>query len=325
VNLKITRRDAFFGAIAASICNRNVQPAYGSAPHAGTAVNLKVPAGACDCHFHIFGDPRQFPFSASRTYTPELATVSDSLAVHRALHMDSLVVVNSLVYGADNSCMLDALQRLGHRARGIALIDDTTSEAELGTLAGAGVRGIRLNFVNFGITDAGILRQRFLSAIHRVARRNWQIQIYTNLPGVEALASEVLNAPVAVVFDHFADAKASLGVVQAGFAVLLDLLRSGKAYVKRSAAYRVSQQSPDYPDVAPLAQALVAANPERVLWGTDWPHPAASPVPGRGTTDLAPFLQIDDGRLLNQLPIWAPTAQLRRKILVENPAKLYGF
>ena len=325
MRLKITRRDAVIGGIAASMCSRYVTPACGSVPRPTTGVNFKIPAGACDCHFHIFGEEARFPFWAGRTYTPEMATVSDSLAVHRALHLDRLVVVNSLVYGTDNSCMLDALWRFGPRARGIALIDDATSEADLDTLASAGVRGIRLNFVNFGITDADVLRQRFLGAINRAAKRNWHIQIYTNLPGVEALANEVLNARVAVVFDHFADAKASLGVGQAGFAVLLDLLRSGKAYVKLSAAYRVSRQSPDYPDVAPLAQALVAANPERVLWGTDWPHPDSSHIPGRSTTDLAPFLQIDDGLLLNQLPIWAPTADLRRKILVENPARLYGF
>jgi predicted TIM-barrel fold metal-dependent hydrolase len=192
-------------------------------------------------------------------------------------------------------------------------------------MARAGVCGIRLNFVNAGVSDAALLRERFLAAVRRVAKRNWHIQIYTNLAGVGALAKQVTNAPVAVVFDHFADAKASLGVGQAGFSVLLELVRSGKAYVKLSAAYRISQKSPDYLDVAPLARALVGTNPDRVLWGTDWPHPDTSQVPGRKSTDLSPFLQIDDGLLLNQLPIWAPTAELRRKILVENPARLYGF
>ena len=254
-----------------------------------------------------------------------MATVRASLAVHKALHMERLVVVNSLVYGVDNSCMLDALQRFGRRSRGVALINDATPETDLDEMARAGVCGIRLNFVNAGVSDAAILRERFHAAVRRVAKRNWHIQIYANLAGVGALVKEVTNAPVPVVFDHFADAKASLGVGQAGFGVLLDLLRSGKAYVKLSAAYRVSEKSPDYLDVAPLARALVGTNPERVLWGTDWPHPDSLRIPGRKATDIAPFFQIDDGLLLNQLPIWAPSAELRRMILVENPARLYGF
>jgi predicted TIM-barrel fold metal-dependent hydrolase len=157
------------------------------------------------------------------------------------------------------------------------------------------------------------------------AGRNWHVQIYSKLPIVEALADEVMTAPLPVVFDHFAGARASLGVQQPSFDVLVNLVRSGKAYVKLSAAYRISEQSPDYADAAPLARALISANPERVLWGTDWPHPDSSRVPGRRPTDLAPLLQIDDGRLLNQLPLWAPDPNLRRKILVENPARLYGF
>jgi len=134
-----------------------------------------------------------------------------------------------------------------------------------------------------------------------------------------------MSAPVPVVFDHFGLAQASLGPSQAGFGSLLSMVRSGKAYVKISGAYRVSTQGPDYPDVAPLAKALIAANPQRILWGTDWPHPGGGPLPGHSAADLAPLLQIDDGRLLNQLAAWAPDPGLRRTILVENPARLYGF
>lgn len=112
---------------------------------------------------------------------------------------------------------------------------------------------------------------------------------------------------------------------QPGFDALVKLLRSGKAYAKISAAYRVSDRAPEYVDVTPLAQALIAANPQRILWGTDWPHPDSSRVPGRRAIDIAPLLQIDDGRLFNQLPVWAPDENVRKKILVENPAKLYGF
>jgi predicted TIM-barrel fold metal-dependent hydrolase len=179
-----------------------------------------------------------------------------------------------------------------------------------------------LNFIDLAGPDPLIARQRFQTAAKRLAGRHWHIQIYSNLSVVEALQEDVLAAPLPVVFDHFAGARASLGVSQPGFDVLVKLIRSGKAYVKISAAYRVSDRAPEYSDVTPLAQALIAAN---CLWGTDWPHPDSSPVPGRRAIDIAPLLQIDDGRLLNQLPVWAPDENVRRTILVENPARLYGF
>jgi predicted TIM-barrel fold metal-dependent hydrolase len=130
---------------------------------------------------------------------------------------------------------------------------------------------------------------------------------------------------VPVVFDHFGGAQATLGLEQPGFSDLLQLVKSGKAYVKISGAYRASQKAPDYIDAAPLARALIAANPERILWGTDWPHPNSAPMPGVGPMDVRPFTDIDDARLLNQLPGWAPEASLRKTILVDNPARLYGF
>ena len=130
--------------------------------------------------------------------------------------------------------------------------------------------------------------------------------------------------PHPVVFDHFGGANAALGTQQPGFETLLGLLRSGKIYVKISAAYRASKEAPDYPDVTPLAKALIAANPERILWGSDWPHPA-TPVDGRPISVISPLTQVDDGRILNLLPVWAPQAALRKTILVENPARLFGF
>jgi predicted TIM-barrel fold metal-dependent hydrolase len=130
---------------------------------------------------------------------------------------------------------------------------------------------------------------------------------------------------VTVVFDHFGGPQASLGLEQPGFATLLNLVQTGKAYVKLSGAYRSSTKAPNYPDVAPFAKALIAANPQRILWGSDWPHPDSTQVPGRKFSDIAPLYQIDDGALMNQLPVWAPDAATRKMILVENPVKLYGF
>jgi predicted TIM-barrel fold metal-dependent hydrolase len=127
------------------------------------------------------------------------------------------------------------------------------------------------------------------------------------------------------VFDHFGGARAALGTAQPGFEALLALVRSGKAYVKISGAYRSSTARPDYADVTPLAKALIAANLQRILWGSDWPHPDSSTVAGRKKTDIAPLLPIDDGRVLNQLAVWAPDTAQRKTILVDNPARLYGY
>jgi predicted TIM-barrel fold metal-dependent hydrolase len=294
---RVTRRELLIGGVATALCGQVATLAWAAAAQAATPVSFKVPRGACDCHTHVFCDPHRFAFWSGRTYTPQTATVNETRALHRALHVQRIVLVNSLVYGTDNSCMVDALHQLSHRARGIALIDEHTSDAQLDALAHAGVRGIRLNFVDLGVPDPVIVRQRFQAAVKRLAGRDWHIQIYSNLAVVEALQEDVLAAPLPVVFDHFAGARASLGVSQPGFDVLVKLIRSGKAYVKISAAYRTSERAPEYSDVTPLAQALIAANRQRILWGTGWPHPDSSRVPGRHPTDIAPLLQIDDGRL----------------------------
>jgi predicted TIM-barrel fold metal-dependent hydrolase len=154
--------------------------------------------------------------------------------------------------------------------------------------------------------------------------RNWHIQMYTNLAMISAIKDLILASPLPVVIDHFGGAQAEKGVEQAGFADLLEVIRAGKAYVKISAAYRSSMQAPDYADVAPLAKALIAANADRIVWGTDWPHPHGG-RPGYKPTDISPFFPIDDGRLQNQLLVWAPDAGVRKKILVDNAVRLYQF
>jgi len=322
----ITRRKVLLGSIAAgaaAVLPSKLMLAKASQP--STPVNFPVPPGACDCHTHIFGDPHQFPWFAGRTYTPESASVAEMRSLHRALHMDRVVIVNPSVYGTDNSCTLEAMKQLGPRARAVAVIDDKTPDQQLDEMHRAGVRGIRLNFENFGQTNPDVARKAFQSAVARVAPRKWHIQIYTRLPVIESLHEEIMAAPVPVVFDHFGGARASLGTGQAGFGTLVDLVRSGRAFVKVSGAYRSSDKPPDYPDVAPLAKALIAANAERIVWGSDWPHPTGGSLPGHSATDLAPLLQIDDGRLLNQLAVWAPDAGVRKTILVDNPARLYWY
>ena len=299
--------------------------AFSKASQPSTPVNFDVPAGACDCHTHIHGDPAKFPFFAGRVYTPEPASPEEMSALHKALHIERVVIVTPSVYGPDNSSTLFGMTARGPTARGVAVIDDKTSEGDLDAMQKAGFRGIRLNLATGGVNDPNVGRQRFSAAIERMKARGWHVQLFTSLAMISAIKDLVAAAPVPVVFDHFGGAEAALGTGQPGFDDLLALVKSGKAYVKISGAYRASKVAPDYADAAPLAQALIAANAERIVWGTDWPHPDSVTPQGKKVTDVTPLYQIDDGRLLNQLPVWAPDAAVRKTILVDNPARLYGF
>jgi predicted TIM-barrel fold metal-dependent hydrolase len=205
------------------------------------------------------------------------------------------------------------------------VIDENTRESDLDAMNSAGIRGIRLNLATGGRIDPATGRERLRAAFERVGRRHWHIEIFTNLAMISALRDLVRDSPVPVVFDHFGGAQAALGLAQPGFADLVALVRSGKAYVKISGAYRCSTEAPDYADMAPFAKPLIAANAERVIWGTDWPHPDSVTPAGHKPADVTPLLRIDDGRLLNQLPVWAPDPAIRKTILVDNPARLYGF
>jgi predicted TIM-barrel fold metal-dependent hydrolase len=296
------------------------------APTVKTALNFAVPEGAADCHVHVIADPEKFPFWSGRIYTPPVATADDLLALQHALQMDHVVIVTPSVYGTDNSATLDGMRQLGpKRARGIAVIDDKTSATDLDAMANAGVRGIRINLETAGIFDPEASAKKLETSVARLSDRPWHLQMYTRPAVIAALEKQLAALPIPVVFDHFAGADAPLGLQQPGFEVVLRLVGSGKAYVKISGAYRASHAAPDYPDVAPLARALIAANPNRLVWGSDWPHPDSYKVPGRKPTDPAPALPIDDGRVLNLLAEWAPEAAARKAILVDNPKRLYGF
>lgn len=319
-----TRREILLGAAAATLLGGS-RLAQAKAAQPSTPVNFDVPAGAVDCHTHIHGDPAKFPFFSGRVYTPELASPEEMAALHRALHIQRVVIVTPSVYGTDNSATLFGMKARGKDARGIAVIDDKTTEAELDAMGKAGIRGVRLNLATGGVNDPAVARPRFTTAAERIKARGWHLQIYTNPAMITAVKDLVMASPVPVVFDHFGGAQAAAGLAQPGFPDLLDAVRAGKAYVKISGAYRASKQGPDYADVAPLAKALIAANPDRILWGTDWPHPDSVTPPGKVPTDVTPLFQIDDGRLLNQLVVWAPDAKMRKKILVDNPTRLYGF
>jgi predicted TIM-barrel fold metal-dependent hydrolase len=320
----LTRRTMMLSTIAAGVAVQTGR-ALAKASQPATPVDFDVPAGACDCHTHIFGDPDKFPFAAGRVYTPEPASPAEMAALHKSLHIQRVVIVTPSVYGTDNAATLYGIKARGADARGVAVIDDKTPESELDAMHKAGIRGIRINLATGGISDPAIARQRLHAAVERVKGRGWHVQIYSDLKVIAAIKDQCAASPALLVFDHFAGAAAALGPGQPGFADVLDLVRSGKAYVKISGAYRASKATPDYRDVIPLAKALIAANPDRIVWGTDWPHPNSVTPPGKKPTDINPLLQIDDGRLLNLLPVWAPDAAVRQKILVANPARLYAF
>jgi predicted TIM-barrel fold metal-dependent hydrolase len=320
----LTRRSILLASIAAGVTMQS-RNAAAKASQPSTPVNFDVPAGACDCHTHIHADPAKFPFYAGRVYTPELASPEEMSALHKALHVERVVIVTPSVYGPVNSATLFGMKARGPTARGVAVIDDKTSESELDAMQQAGFRGIRLNLATGGVNDPNVARQRFQAAVDRMKARGWHVQLFTSLAVITAIKDLVAASPVPVVFDHFGGAQAALGVDQPGFSDLLELVKSGKAHVKISGAYRASKLAPDYPDAAPLARALIAANAERIVWGTDWPHPDSATPPDRKVTDVTPLFQIDDGRLFNQLPVWAPDEAIRSKILVDNPARLYGF
>lgn len=320
----LTRRDTLVGAIAVGTLMRS-GTGLSKAAQPATPVNFDVPAGACDCHTHIHGDPAQFPFFSGRVYTPEAASPEEMAALHKALKMQRVVIVTPSVYGTDNSATLHGMKARGDEARGVAVIDDKTSDADLDIMGKAGIRGVRLNLATGGVNDPNVARPRLTAATDRMMSRNWHVQIYTNLAMISALKDQFAAAPVPVVFDHFGGAEGAKGPDQPALDDLVELVRTGKAYVKISGAYRSSSKGPDHADMIPIAQRLIAANPDRIIWGTDWPHPDSVTPPGRQATEVTPLFQIDDGRLLNQLPVWAPDAGVRKKILVDNPARLYGF
>jgi predicted TIM-barrel fold metal-dependent hydrolase len=301
------------------------EAAHAVAPQPHTKVSFDVPPGATDCAVHVFGDPKRHPYWEGRTYTPEPATVAELEQVMRTLRLDRVVVVQASTYGTDNSCVIDSIRELGSGARGVAVIDEKTTEASLDRMHQGGVRGIRLSLGNQGVTDPAAARQRLKAAGDRMKnRRGWSVLISGSPATWEALRVELAAFAVPIVIDHFGEPRVADGVGQAGFTTVLNLVKSGKAYVKLSNADTLTNQ-PDMSDVTPYATALISANPQRIVWGTAWPHPSAGAVPGRKSTDRAMHRQVDDGRVMNMLPVWAPDAAMRKMILVDNPARLYDF
>ena len=319
----LTRRNFVTGAIAAGVLLRT-DNGFSKASQPSTPVNFEIPAHACDCHTHYYGDPQKFPLSPQHVNTPEGTLPEEMTALHRALHIERVVIVTPSAYGTDNSSTLYGMKAHGN-ARGIAVVNDKTPDSDFDSMYRAGIRGARIIAGATGPVDPAAARSTYQTAMERFKNHKWMIELYVNLAVVSALKDLVKTSPVPTVFDHFGGAQAELGLQQPGFSDLLELIKSGSAYVKISAAYRSSTKSPDYLDAAPFAKTFIEANADRVLWGSDWPHPNSNAYAGRKPSDIMPLYNIDDGRLLNQLPLWAPDAAIRKKILADNPARLYGF
>ena len=321
----LTRREVLAGAVAAgALLHRRAASAQPSQP--ATPVNFAVPAGACDCHTHIHGDPSVFPLFAGRVYTPEVALPEHMAALHKALRIQRVVIVTPSIYGTDNAATLYGMKARGNDARGVAVIDDKTTDAELDAMGRAGIRGIRLNLATAGINDPAVGRARFTAALARVTPRNWHIQINTNLAMISRDQGPGCGLARAGRVRSFRRRPRRAGCATTG------LCRSDRTGpvgqgVHQDLRGRIARHRPRriFPTSLRSPGRSIGANRERVLWGTDWPHPNPVPPPGGKATDVTPLLQIDDGRVLNLLPAWAPDPATRKMILVDNPARLYGF
>jgi len=319
----LTRRSLIAALSGWCVVASGTSRAAAAGPMPKTPVAFEVPRGACDTHVHVIGEPAKFPMSPDRDATPLPATAEQLRQMLQFLHLDRVVIVTPDVYGTDNSATLAAIRWLGQaRARGVAWVaDDTPSEA-LERLRTLGITGIRVS-LNQGETSTPAVAEKRLQALFELTKRyDWHLEAAMPPEVVAALAGTLTAAPVPVVLHTFGWVEG--GIQQSGFDAVLALVKSGRIYVKLSEPYRLSKEGPDYPDLAPVAHALVAANPDRLLWGSGWPY-LSGRAPGRTKDDPAPPLPVDAGQLLNAFSRWVPDGPTRHKILVDNPARLYRF
>lgn len=272
-----------------------------------------IPAGATDCHCHVFEDQARYPLVAARSYTPHLCTLSDYLAMCEVLGVQRTVQVNASVYGFDNSVTLAVIAELGQkRARGVAGLSADATAAEIERLHRGGMRGVRLSTMVKGYGGTELID----AFAEKLKPLRWHIQLHVDKSAeLAALEQQLVDVPVPIVFDHLGRTRGGEGVDAPGFQALLRMLKARDDFwVKISSWYRLSDAgSPDYADMAPLAQALVATRPDRCVWGSNWPHP------------VSPVAVPNDGDLMDQFCSWVPDEKTRKMILVDNPAQLYGF
>jgi predicted TIM-barrel fold metal-dependent hydrolase len=288
------------------------------------AAHPLLPPGACDCHVHVVGDALTYPMLEQRQYTPGPASVDD-LRQHLArTGVERTVIVQPSFYGTDNTCMLDSLRQLAGAGRGVAVVDPDASDAHLRSLHAQGVRGLRLNVESSGTGDAQAVSAVLAYWADRLAALQWHIQIYASLDALMAIYPVLQNLSVPLVLDHFAMVQSTTALDDARFHAIQGLVQSGNAYVKLSASYRIQPFAHQAPDaVARIAQRYIQANPERVLWGSDWPH--TNREPGKSAHEVSAYRSVGRDTLLGGLHAWLHTEALRQRVLVDNPAQLYGF
>ncbi len=275
---------------------------------------LRVPPRSCDTHAHIMGPASRYPYSPERIYTPPDCLLPDYLHMLDTLGVERAVLVQPSVYGTDNTAMLDALKAAGGRLRGVAVVAEDVSDSELQELNAAGVRGVRVNIVDVKDRKPGTLPMPALKALaRRIAPLGWHMELLMHADEFPDLDVTFADFPVEIVLGHLGYLTIGKTPDDPGFQALLRLMKSGKAWVKLTGPYRITAAQLPYADTVPFARALLEANPERVLWGTDWPH-----VMLKGSMP-------NDGQLADVLLDWIPDTKLREQVLMRNPAKLYGF
>tara|TARA_R110002020_G_scaffold458434_1_gene675838 strand:- start:27821 stop:28720 length:900 start_codon:yes stop_codon:yes gene_type:complete len=290
-----------------------------------TAVESKLPSQSCDSHLHVFGPPDRFPGSADRTYAPTEMPLATYEAMAASLGLDRVVFVQPSAYGTDNRCQLEALATRPSTARAVIVIADTVSPSDLAELDEMGVRGVRLNLMSPRLTDSAAVRAKLDRVASRIADLGWHIQVYADLDMVGSVAPLLKDLPVPVVFDHMGGAKQHEGVGAGGFVALLELLATGRCWVKLSGADIVTHEHLDFSGATPFARALLAANPDRLVWGSDWPHLVHQSGRSGDDAPKAAYRPVDETALLAALRDWTGGDQQLRKILVDNPQTLYRF
>jgi len=269
---------------------------------------FKPPPGACDAHNHVFGPAAQFPYAPERRYTPEDAPKEALAALHALLGIERAVIVQASCHGKDNRAMLDAIADAPEKRRGVAFVDDGFSEKDLAALDRGGIRGVRFNFVRHlgGTPDMHV----FHRVIDRIKGRGWHVVLHMDAPDIVPLSGMMKQLPLPFVIDHMGRVDAAAGTQHPAFRALLELAKRENCWIKVCGSERIS--SPPYAAAIPIARALVEAIPDRVLWGTDFPHPNLKH-------------EADEADLVDLVPQFAVTAEAQRKLLVDNPARLYGF
>jgi 2-pyrone-4,6-dicarboxylate lactonase len=270
----------------------------------------RFPAGAADCHAHVFGPQTRYPFLPNAAYIAPDATPTDYARMLRTIGCERGVLVQPSVYGTDNRAMLDALRSGIFPFRGVAVVNENISDRELEDMHSAGVRGIRINLASETPGLTFVAAQRLAP---RLKARGWHIQFYLDLTKLPDAEARLGAFDIDIVIDHFGRVNAEHGVEAPPFKTLLRLLQRDNCWAKIMGPYFVSRSSPTFPEVTPLARAMVKLAPSRIVWGTDWPHPGArAAVP-------------NDGDLADLLAEWVPDEAQRKRVLVDNPARLYDF